>query len=217
MHAIGLGALQQRHVAQAGRGLFERARTDSAASARWCGSARLPPARDQPRPLVERGIDEMGDAGEFGRERWRTPRRRRDRADTSARRMSRRDWRRETAITSQPGLRCEMLHGGIADEAGGAGDQDFSGRHGTDWKGMSGATAFWTIRRRGRTLPKCACDTALFFGGSFRSQANEQVSCRFCVGNGPRLRILPNSAQRRRADDAVDGSGIKSQSLELAL
>ncbi len=26
------------------------------------------PARDQPRPLVERGIDEMGDVGELGRE-----------------------------------------------------------------------------------------------------------------------------------------------------
>ena len=107
-----------------------------------------------------------------------------------------------------------MLHGGIADQAGGAGDQDLregmarTGRHDAvrQPSGRSGAAV--ALYRNVPVIPR-------YFLGEFRSQANEQVSCRFCVGNGPRLRILPNSAQRRRADDAVDGSGIKSKALSL--
>src|SRR6267378_4490962 len=71
-----------------------------------------------------------------------------------------------------------MLHGGIADEAGGAGDQDFSGRHGTDLKGMSGATALRTIGCRGLTLPKCACDTGYFLarGSDLRRTSKSLVA-----------------------------------------
>ena len=166
MHAVGLGALQQGHVAEPRGDLFEGA--EQVPQHRLVGPDLLVflPARDQPRPLVECGIDEMGDAGEPGRESG---------AGIGVGEIERRPARAECLVgtAARDGdhlaarLACEMLHGGIADEAGGAGDQDFSGRHGTDWKGMSGATAFRTIRCRGRTLPKCAGDTALFFRGRF--------------------------------------------------
>ena len=68
MHAVGLGALQQRHVAQLRRGGLQR--TEQIAQHQVVGPDLLvfPPARDQPRPLVKGGVDEVSDAGEVGRE-----------------------------------------------------------------------------------------------------------------------------------------------------
>ena len=124
MHAIGLGALQQRHVAEPRRDFFEGAK--QVPQHRLVGADLLVflPARDQPRPLVERGIDEMGDAGELGREPG---------AGLAIGEIERQPARAECLVgtAARDGdhlgarLACEMLHGGIADEAGGAGDQDF--------------------------------------------------------------------------------------------
>ena len=68
MHAIGLGALQQGDVAQRRRGALDRA--EKVAQHQVVGADLLVflPARDQARPLVERGIDQVGDAGELGAE-----------------------------------------------------------------------------------------------------------------------------------------------------
>ena len=73
MHAIGLGALQQGDMAERRRDLFEG--VEQVPQHRVVGADLLVflPARDQLRPLVERGVDEMGDAGEFGRDRGAGP------------------------------------------------------------------------------------------------------------------------------------------------
>ena len=67
MHAIGLGALQQRHMPQRWRRRLEN--RHQVAQHRIIGAdlAWIAPAIDQVRRLIERGVDEVGRAPQFGR------------------------------------------------------------------------------------------------------------------------------------------------------
>ena len=67
MNAIGLGALQQRHVPKRRRRRLERRHQVAQHRVVDGDLARIAPAVDQVRRLIERGVDEMGRALQFGR------------------------------------------------------------------------------------------------------------------------------------------------------
>ena len=128
MHTIGLGALQQRHMAQPRRRALERAQKVAQHQLVGADLFLFLPARDQPRPFVERGINEMGDAGERGCKL---------RAGGFIGEVERMPSRTENVVWTPAGqrdhlavlLRAEVFQGGVADETGGAGDQNFLKRH----------------------------------------------------------------------------------------
>ena len=67
MNAIGLGALQQRHMPERWRGRLEN--RHQVAQHRVIGTdlVRIAPAIDQVRRLIKRGVDEVGRALQFSR------------------------------------------------------------------------------------------------------------------------------------------------------
>ena len=123
MHTIGLGALQQRHVAQASCRTLERLEQVPEHQVVGEDLFLFPPARHQPGPFMERGIDEMRDTRELGRKRC-TCRciREIELKPARAERFGRPSARDGDHFAAALGR--EVLHRGVTDKAGGAGDED---------------------------------------------------------------------------------------------
>ena len=147
MHAIGLGALQQRDVLESWRCGFERAHQIAQHAVVGLDLPGVAPAIDQARRLIECGIDQMGCTAELGRGAAAILGAGEiDRHVPRAVEIARLAARQRDALAI---IGCtEVPQGGAADQAGGAGDHDFLVGHVLE---LPSLTACVADRRRARS------------------------------------------------------------------